>query len=162
MTYLKIALISSALVATTSSVAWAGPGTASMLETPAQQTSASSVKATIEDPIGKILQADGQPESDFELLTHDGDMITKSMARALDSDNNIRNNAIVVPSSSGDLTTVSCPIGTTAQVDMTCLVTGNFSLERTERLFEEEAQEERETIMTSAYEKKVPGDSEEL
>jgi len=45
-------------------------------------------------------------------------------AGLLDSDNRIDNNAIVVPSSSGAITTVSCPIGTTAKPDMTCHVTG--------------------------------------
>ena len=100
------------------------------------------------DTIGEVLQADGQPDTqkDYELLTHDGDMLTKSEALAMDSDSKIANNAIVVPSSSGALTTVNCPIGTTAQPDMTCHVTGNYSLETSEALRKQEMVEEGKVL----------------
>jgi hypothetical protein len=100
------------------------------------------------DTIGEVLQADGQPDTqnDFELLTHDGDMLTKAEALTMDSDNRIADNAIVVPSSTGALTTVNCPIGTTAQPDMTCHVTGNFSLERTEALRKQEMAEDSQVL----------------
>ena len=82
------------------------------------------------DTIGEILQADGDadPEADRKLLMSNGDQMKKSTLIMKESDNMAANNAIVVPTvNSKVLTTVSCPVGTTAQPDMTCLVTGDYS-----------------------------------
>jgi hypothetical protein len=81
------------------------------------------------DTIGEIIQADGDadPEADRKLLMASGKQMKKSTLAMKESDGTVMNNAIVVPTVGTDvLTTVSCPVGTTAQVDMTCLVTGNF------------------------------------
>ena len=149
MTYLKSTLIASALTAATASMAFAGDHMKKDHDTDAKimtKTTVTSSAVTPEiggvvntkanDTIGEVLQADGQPDTqaDFELLTHDGDMLTKTEARMMDSDNKIANNAIVVPSSAGAITTVSCPIGTTAQPNMTCLVTGNYDMVKSETL----------------------------
>ncbi|WP_026942446.1 hypothetical protein [Hellea balneolensis] len=82
------------------------------------------------DTAGEILQADGDadPETDRKLLMSNGKQMTKSKLIIKDSDNRAANNAIAVPAINSDiLTTVSCPVGTTAQPDMTCLVTGNYA-----------------------------------
>ena len=141
MTYLKTALIATALTTATSTAAFADGHKShdaktmdkSMVSATAPMTDVRGVTKA-NDTIGEVLQADGQPDmqTDNELLTHDGDMLTKTEAKMMDSDNLIANNTIVVPSSSGAITTVSCPIGTTAQPDMTCMVTGNYDLEKSE------------------------------
>lgn len=82
------------------------------------------------ETVGKILQADGDadPETDRKLLMSNGDQMKKSKLVLKDNDNTASNNAIVVPTvESNVLTTVACPVGTTAQPDMTCLVTGNYA-----------------------------------
>jgi len=81
------------------------------------------------DTIGEILQADGDadPERDRKLLMSNGDQMKKSTLIMKESDNNVANNAIVVPTlGTNVLTTVSCPVGTTAKPDMTCHVTGDY------------------------------------
>ena len=82
------------------------------------------------DTIGEILQADGEPDPqmDREVLMSQGHQNTKGELKRLEGDNNVKNNAIVVPTVENPnvLTTVSCPVGTTAQPDMTCLVTGDY------------------------------------
>lgn len=97
-------------------------------------TSATSVTDAeamkINDTIGEVLQADGDadPEADRKLLMSNGDQMTKAKLKMMDSDNIAANNAIVVPTiGSNVLTTVACPVGTTAQPDMTCHVTGNYN-----------------------------------
>lgn len=135
ITYLKTVLFTTVFLLAAGSSAHAGDVMKPKMETmnakPAPAASA-QILTKANDTIGEVLQADGQPDEqkDFEILTHDGDMMTKQKARLIDSDSRIDNNAIVVPSSSGAITTVSCPIGTTAKPDMTCHVTGNFDLER--------------------------------
>ncbi len=168
MTYLKSALLVSAMTLAASSAAFAGDKnmkmdsadkaawtdttmTKSETMTDAKMkmdSSVTSMTTLANDTIGEVLQADGQldTQNDFELLTHDGDMLTKSEALTMDSDSKIANNAIVVPSSSGALTTVNCPIGTTAQPDMTCHVTGNFSLEKTEALRKQEMAQDSQIL----------------
>ena len=92
----------------------------------AYQNEASSLS---NNKVGQILQADGDmnSETDRKLLMSNGDQMTKAKLITQDSDNRASNNAIVVPTvGSNVLTTVSCPVGTTAQADMTCLVTGNY------------------------------------
>lgn len=96
-------------------------------------TSASTVQGAdamkVNDTIGEILQADGDadPEADRKLLMADGEQMKKSTLIRKESDNTAANNAIVVPTlGTNVLTTVACPVGTTAQPDMTCLVTGNY------------------------------------
>ena len=57
----------------------------------------------------------------------DGTEETKGDLLAAESDDEIASNAIVVPLlNEAPITTVSCPIGTTAQPDMTCLITGDY------------------------------------
>ena len=132
MTYLKTALITSALAVAASGTAYADGH--KNHDTDMKAMDKATVTATTETPmltkandtVGEILQADGQPDtqSDYELLSYDGKMITKAKAKAIESDNYLPNNAIVVPSSTGAITTVNCPSGTEAQPDMTCLITG--------------------------------------
>ncbi|MEL7232528.1 MAG: hypothetical protein AAGJ85_08465, partial [Pseudomonadota bacterium] len=56
-----------------------------------------------------------------------GDQTIKDDAfRAVDDDGKIADNAIVVPGSADTITTVTCPAGTEAQPDMTCLITGDY------------------------------------
>ena len=169
MTYLKSALIASALTAVASSAAFAGGDTqyktdVKMMDKNALQTSTSmqsqaqtTTLTKANDTIGEVLQADGQPDtqSDYELLTHDGDMLTKREALMMDSDGRIANNAIVVPSSSGAITTVNCPIGTTAKPDMTCHVTGNFDLERMDNLLKQENKADAKVMGVVAYESDI-------
>lgn len=81
------------------------------------------------DTVGEILQADGDadPEADRKLLMSNGNQMKKSVLIAKEMDNRAANNAIVVPTvNSNVLTTVSCPVGTTAQPDMTCHITGDY------------------------------------
>ncbi|GGX63467.1 hypothetical protein GCM10011309_11820 [Litorimonas cladophorae] len=157
MTYLKTALISSAVALAASTTAYADghkdKSTNMQIMTKTTVTTQTQGLTMTNDTVGEILQADGQPDtqSDYELLTHDGDMLTKAEAKTLDSDHEIANNAIVVPSSTGAVTTVNCPIGTTAQPDMTCHVTGNFSLERTDNLLAQENADEMEVKGAVAY-----------
>lgn len=98
--------------------------------TPTSTTTVQGAEAMkVNDTVGEILQADGDadPEADRKLLMANGEQMAKSTLIAKESDNSIANNAIVVPTvGSNVLTTVSCPVGTTAQPDMTCHVTGNY------------------------------------
>ena len=97
--------------------------TTSAMSSPATQNTLAN------DTVGEILQADGDadPEADKKLLMANGDQVKKSVLIAKESDNSAANNAIVVPTVGSEiLTTVSCPVGTTAQPNMTCLVTGNY------------------------------------
>lgn len=82
------------------------------------------------DTVGEILQSDGEPsiQADQEIIV-DTTQMTEGEFRAEDDDGMIRDNAIVVPGSGNTLTTVTCPAGTEAQVDMTCLITGNFEFD---------------------------------
>lgn len=96
-------------------------------------TSTTSLKGAeamkVNDTIGEIIQADGDadPEADRKLLMASGKQVAKSRLIAKESDNKASNNAIVVPTvGTNVLTTVACPVGTTAQPDMTCLVTGDY------------------------------------
>jgi hypothetical protein len=81
----------------------------------------------INDTVGEILQADGEPsiQSDQEIIVEDY-TIEDDEFRTADDDGMIKDNAIVVPGSAGTLTTVTCPAGTTAQPDMTCMITGDY------------------------------------
>jgi len=81
----------------------------------------------VNDTVGEILQADGEPsiQSDQEIIVEDY-TITEAKFRSADDDGMIKDNAIVVPGSGGTTTTVTCPAGTTAQTDMTCMVTGDY------------------------------------
>ncbi|MEM7729987.1 MAG: hypothetical protein AAF311_12055 [Pseudomonadota bacterium] len=83
--------------------------------------------AKINDTVGEILQADGQPsiQSDEDIIVMD-DTVNEDVFRAADDDGMVADNAIVVPGSNGTLTTVTCPAGTTAQTDMTCEITGDY------------------------------------
>jgi hypothetical protein len=133
MTYFKTALITSAIALTANATAFAGDMNKNV-QTKMQANTETSVATTlptaVNDTVGELLQSNGEirMDGDNELLTHDGDMLTKYEAVTMDSDNSIQNNAIVVPSSTGAITTVNCPIGTTAQPDMTCMVTGNYDM----------------------------------
>ena len=92
-------------------------------------TSKNAEAMKVNDTIGEIIQADGDadPEADRKLLMASGQQMAKSTLIAKESDNKVSNNAIVVPTvGTNVLTTVACPVGTTAQSDMTCLVTGNY------------------------------------
>lgn len=82
------------------------------------------------DTIGEVLQADAEPDvqSDREMLMYDGRQMTKASLISSEGDNNVKNNSITVPTvNSNVVTTVACPVGTTAQPNMTCLVTGNYN-----------------------------------
>lgn len=84
------------------------------------------------DTVDEILQSNGtiKPEADRKVLMSNGTEKRKSVLVRQESDNEIANNAIVVPALNAKaITTVACPVGTTAQPDMTCLVTGNFKLD---------------------------------
>lgn len=82
------------------------------------------------DRIDHILQSNETMEStnaDDPLLMSDGDLVSDDRLRMKDSDNEIENNMIVVPTVGSSLvTTVACPVGTTAQANGTCLITGNY------------------------------------
>ncbi|GHA98893.1 hypothetical protein GCM10009069_22310 [Algimonas arctica] len=81
----------------------------------------------VNDTVGEILQADGEPsiQSDDDIIVEDY-TIEDEEFRAADDDGMIADNAIVVPGSAGTITTVTCPAGTTAQPDMTCMITGEY------------------------------------
>ncbi|GLQ22057.1 hypothetical protein ACFFUB_08355 [Algimonas porphyrae] len=81
----------------------------------------------VNDTVGEILQADGEPsiQDDGEIIVEDY-TIEEDAFRAADDDGMVADNAIVVPGTAGTLTTVTCPAGTTAQIDMTCLITGEY------------------------------------
>lgn len=87
----------------------------------------------INDTVGEILQADGEPsiQSDEDIIVMD-DTVNENAFRAADDDGMVADNAIVVPGSNGTLSTVTCPAGTTAQADMTCLITGDYKPDITE------------------------------
>ena len=80
--------------------------------------------------IDELLQADGkryQQGDDKAVMARGGEMIKDRLIRA-ESDNKIKNNTIVVPAvNASPITTVTCPVGTTAQPNMTCLITGDYS-----------------------------------
>lgn len=84
----------------------------------------------INDTVGEILQADGEPsiQSDGEVVMADGHTVDADILRVAD-DGMTLDNAIAVPGSNNTVTTVMCPAGTTAQVDMTCLITGDYDAE---------------------------------
>ena len=141
MTNLKSVLIVSAAFVATATPAFAGeimtnetPTSTQVLSTtdiapviPVTYSEAEAMKRN--DTIGEILQADGDADSeaDRKLLMANGDQMSKSKLIMKESDNNAANNAIVVPTlGTNILTTVSCPVGTTAKPDMTCHVTGNY------------------------------------
>ena len=81
----------------------------------------------VNDTVGEVLQADGEPsiQADQEIIVDRGQM-TDAEFRALDDDGMIADNAIAVPGSNGTVSTVTCPAGTEAQTNGTCLVTGNW------------------------------------
>ena len=85
------------------------------------------------DTVGEILQADGEPsiQSDEDIIVMD-DTVNENAFRATDDDGMVADNAIVVPGSNGTVSTITCPAGTTAQADMTCLITGDYEPEITE------------------------------
>lgn len=151
MTYLKTALISAATLAI-AAPAFAGQKddkAKSMMKHDAQMTtqadadmhSATTVttienrtevmgaidEARINDTTGEILQADGDiiAQADQEIIVDTTEM-TETEFRVSDDDGQIEDNAIVVPGSNETITTVTCPAGTEAQTNMTCLVTGDF------------------------------------
>lgn len=82
---------------------------------------------------GEVLQMN-EPKNptmgDGDVLMSDGRTIDADRVMAMeskDSDGMIKNNAIVVPTVNNQaITTVSCPVGTTAQTNGTCLITGNY------------------------------------
>lgn len=98
-------------------------------------------KATIQKPykgtlrpdasVGTVLQEGtiATIPSDKDVMMYDGDLKMKSKVKAMDSDKMIKNNTIIVPSNTKALTTVTCPAGTTAQADMTCMITGDYKIE---------------------------------
>jgi len=93
------------------------------------QTSSNDEMMKVNGTVGEFLQADGEPDvqTDREILMSNGDQMTKSKVTALETDGQVKNNIIAVPTlNSNVVTTVSCPVGTTAQIDMTCLVTGDY------------------------------------
>ncbi len=146
MTYLKTALISAAALAV-AAPALAGDGHMKkkkndvvmktttetvVLKTDVNGEVMGSVEtmdpSKVNDTVGEILQADGEPsiQDDQDIIVEDY-TIEEDAFRAADDDGMIADNAIVVPGSAGTITTVTCPAGTTAQVDMTCLITGDYT-----------------------------------
>lgn len=81
--------------------------------------------------VGTVLQEGtiATKPSDKDMMMYDGDLKMKSKVKAMDGDKTIKNNTIVVPSDTKALTTVTCPAGTTAQADMTCMITGDYKTE---------------------------------
>lgn len=84
-----------------------------------------------DDYVGEVLQSNEtnvrRMEGDDKLLMSKGEAKREATVEMQENDKTIRNNAIVVPTTNGQYTTtVSCPVGTTAQPDMTCLVTGDY------------------------------------
>ncbi|MGB6229785.1 MAG: hypothetical protein WBF53_06610 [Litorimonas sp.] len=150
MTYLKTALASAAALAL-AAPALAGEGpvktsgdynakmkveteTTAVMETE-QNTAVMGAVETIpaekiNDTVGEILQADGEPsiQDDMEVVMADGHTVHKQTLLNA-GDGMAVDNAIAVPGSNGTVTTVMCPAGTTAQLDMTCLITGDFEAE---------------------------------
>lgn len=141
MTYLKTALASAAALAI-AAPAMAGDGHKKMkhdAEMKAETTvimtkddtavmgatEMNSVK--VNDTVGEILQSDGDlvEQADEDIIVEDY-TVDEDVFRAADDDGMVADNAIVVPGSNATLTTVTCPAGTTAQVDMTCLITGDY------------------------------------
>ncbi|NNC37731.1 MAG: hypothetical protein EX271_01540 [Acidimicrobiales bacterium] len=83
----------------------------------------------VNDTVGEVLQSNGDilPEADNDALMAAGTERNKDVLISVESDNEIASNAIVVPTiDAKPVTTVTCPVGTTAQPDMTCLITGNY------------------------------------
>lgn len=84
------------------------------------------------DTVDEILQSNGtvKPHADRKVLMSNGTEKLKAILIRQENDNEIANNAIVVPALNAEaITTVACPVGTSAQPDMTCLITGNFKLD---------------------------------
>jgi len=150
MTYLKTTLIATALTAATGSIAFADghkDGDHDMhdkMKTEKAMESKSTYNkdmksetwntdqmeaSKVNDTAGEILQADGEPsiQSDREYVTYDGDQKVHGINPAAHSE--ISKEAVVVPGSNNSLTTVSCPEGTVAQADMTCMIKGQFDME---------------------------------
>ncbi len=140
MTYLKTTLISAAALCV-AMPAFAGEGystdkkkieteaaTTMTMNTDVMNAEARMDPSKVNDTVGEVLQADGQPsiQSDDEIIVAGEDTIEDDAFRAEDDDGRIADNAIVVPGSADTITTVSCPAGTEAQVDMTCLITGDY------------------------------------
>jgi len=86
-----------------------------------------------EDRVGQILQTDNMAGKDSpgeEVMMYDGEVEDKMVVKAEDDDGQIKDNAVVVPSlTSETITTVTCPPGTEAQENMTCLITGDFDFD---------------------------------
>ncbi len=82
--------------------------------------------------VGDILQSNEtnieRAENDDKLLLSNGKAIQEGTIDSAEGDMTVLDNAIIVPTTDGEFaTTVACPIGTTAQADMTCLVTGDYN-----------------------------------
>lgn len=133
----KILISTIATTALLSGVAFAGDMTDGDIEDTTVTTTVTTeaqAEAATNDTLGELLQSNGEilPQSDEEVLMADGDEKDKDRLIKLESDNEIASNAIVVPTLNAEpITTVSCPVGTTAQPDMTCLITGNFKFDTT-------------------------------
>jgi hypothetical protein len=84
----------------------------------------------VNNTVGEVLQADGEPsiQSDDDVVMADGHTVDEDVVKAA-GEASLADNAIVVPGSADTVTTVSCPVGTTAQADMTCLITGEYDAE---------------------------------
>ncbi len=85
------------------------------------------------DTVDELLQSNGdlRPTKNNAVPMTYGYERSKSALIRQDSDNQIADNAIVVPALNSEaITTVACPVGTSAQPNMTCLVTGNFKLDQ--------------------------------
>jgi len=83
----------------------------------------------VNDTVGEYIQSGGEAriQANNKILMSDGRKVTKTKVMMSETDNAIRNNVIAVPTTDADIvTSVSCPIGTTAQADMTCLITGDY------------------------------------
>lgn len=144
MTYLKTALASAAALAV-AAPAFAGDHkdkmkkdgeyktktTVTMTETETEVMGAVEMNPVkINDTVGEILQADGEPsiQADEDIIVMD-DTVNEDVFRSVDDDGMVADNAIVVPGTNGAITTITCPAGTTAQTDMTCLITGDYQPE---------------------------------
>jgi len=85
------------------------------------------------DDLGQILQSNEtnvpRMTGDDKLLMSEGQIKTEAQLNSEEQMSTAMDNAITVPtvSNPNKITTVSCPVGTTAQADMTCLVTGDWS-----------------------------------
>lgn len=95
----------------------------------------SEVRGAVEtgSDMGEILQSNktnvARSGADDKLLMSKGQIKSEAQINAEERSSSAMDNAITVPTESNPnrVTTVSCPAGTTAQADMTCLVTGNWS-----------------------------------